>query len=300
MFITLGQLRIQITQRLITGLHLGLLLLLLVLQDTLLRMILLAMIGVLSGIAWLAAHRRYQAITYTPTSRIRTAAQGYVELFGRADVHPGSQAIGFRSGPPSVWYRYRVQRISSSGGFEHISSGCSEDSFILVDDTGSCVIDPVNAEVIAAHARSWVNDDYRISVEYLAPGDLLYAIGNLGTVNQAHNKVDRRVEISALLREWKKDQQDFLARFDTNSDGKIDPLEWERARATAKQTVDHQLRTEAKAPELHCLAQPAAANKPFLLSNQNPDKLAKLYQRWSWFHVTVFVVAILSSLALSG
>ncbi len=59
--------------------------------------------------AWLGAYRRYHLITDTPSSSIQSVAQGYTEFYGRCEPHPGTLPIGFRSGPPCVWYRYKVR-----------------------------------------------------------------------------------------------------------------------------------------------------------------------------------------------
>jgi len=49
---------------------------------------LLAMSAV-SFFAWVANYRRYRAIQDLPTSKVASAAQGYVELFGRAELLAG-------------------------------------------------------------------------------------------------------------------------------------------------------------------------------------------------------------------
>ncbi len=49
---------------------------------------LLAMCGV-SFFAWLGNHRRYRQIHDLPTSKVASAAQGYVELIGRGEPVDG-------------------------------------------------------------------------------------------------------------------------------------------------------------------------------------------------------------------
>lgn len=288
MFLSSEHFGFDLTNSTISGAHFLLFLLLYFVENTGLFIALLVLIGILSFVAWLAAHHRYQIIAYTPSSRIGTAAQGYVELYGQADVHPDTQPIGFRSGPPSVWYRYRVQRVSAEGNWQHISSGTSGDSFELVDDTGRCVIDPEGAEVIASHKRSWRNDDYQISIRYFSPGDKLYVIGELAAARPVNESIDNRVEVSALLREWKKDSADFLRRFDMNNDGQVDVGEWDRAVRAAERNIGEQKREYARQPQLQILSKPKVSSRPFLISNRDPVKLAKIYRWWSWLHLAVF------------
>ena len=52
------------------------------------------LIGISSFFAWYANLRRYRAIADTPTSRIASAPQGYVELTGKGVHPPGERLIG--------------------------------------------------------------------------------------------------------------------------------------------------------------------------------------------------------------
>ena len=51
-------------------------------------LIILPLIAALSVWAWTAMFRRYRAVGDTPTSQVASAAQGYVELSGRAQYPP--------------------------------------------------------------------------------------------------------------------------------------------------------------------------------------------------------------------
>ena len=66
--------------------------------------------------------RRYQAIADTPTSKIRSASQGYVELSGtieKADSPDIQPLSGPLTGLPCVWYRYSIERYRRSGKSSH-------------------------------------------------------------------------------------------------------------------------------------------------------------------------------------
>jgi len=66
----------------------------------------LAIMAAISILAWLSALNRLRAIRDTPTSKIASAAQGYVELTGRG--HPfGEPLMGQLSRLPCLWYRYK-------------------------------------------------------------------------------------------------------------------------------------------------------------------------------------------------
>jgi hypothetical protein len=175
---TLGHFKVELLNRLISAGHLLLFPVVYLAPQLSHKVIALALAGLGSLVAWLAAFRRYHLIAYTPTSRIASAAQGYVELEGRCEPHPGSAPLGFLSGPPCVCYRYVTHRLSGCE-WQFIDRGQSSETFLLLDESGTCVIDPEQAEVLTTHRRKWVSGHYKQQVEYLAPGDMIYALGEL-------------------------------------------------------------------------------------------------------------------------
>ena len=69
----------------------------------------------------------------TPTSRIRSAAQGYVELAGRCGALSGTTNLAPLTQRPCVWWQYRVQRRTGSTSrgnqrtkWQTVNSGRSE------------------------------------------------------------------------------------------------------------------------------------------------------------------------------
>jgi len=243
-----------------------------------------------AAVGWLAASRRYHLIVDTPTSRIASAAQGYVELQGYCQLHPGSLPLGFRSGPPCVWYRYSVRRVGESGS-KLLDRGQSEETFLLDDGSGQCIVDPNRIEVTTTLHRSWQEGDYHVSLEYLRPGEPVYALGYLTTTGGTHLDLDKRVDTSALLAVWKRDADTLHARFDANGDGDIDLHEWQRARTAAEQEVAARHLELRLGPMIHVLGAPPDG-RPFLLSNRAPEQLARRFRYWSWFHATVLGVAL--------
>jgi hypothetical protein len=244
--------------------------------------------------AWLAAYKRYRLIFDTPTSQIMSAAQGYVEIVGRCEPHSGDSLLGFGPIPGCVWLQYTVQQ-RRGGDWRHLESRTSDDTFLIADASGSCILDPDGAEVVNAHRKTWSDDNYRHIARYLLPGDTLYALGELTTIGGARTPLDKRSDVSALLREWKRDHKRLVTRFDSNGDGSIDLEEWETIRRTASQEVDKQHRELRLSPDIHLLRAPRDA-RPLLISNREPDSLARQYHWWSWFHLSVFVAAAVSAL----
>lgn len=253
-------------------------------------------IAIAGLLAWLAAHKRYRLIFDTPTSKIMSAAQGYVEIIGHCEPHSDTSLLGFGPIPPCVWLQYTVQQRRGSQ-WRHLEARTSEDTFLVADASGQCILDPDGAEVVNAHRKSWTNGDYRHIAKYLLPGDPLYVLGNLTTLGGARMALDKRADTSALLREWKRDQNRLLDRFDSNRDGSIDVDEWEIIRQAAAQEIDRQHGELRVRPDIHILRRPQDG-RPLLMSNRDPARLARWYRWWSWFHLSVFVAGAAGGLTL--
>ena len=250
----------------------------------------LAAMSIVSFFAWIATYRRYRQIHDLPTSRIASAAQGYVELFGRSELLPGEPIVSKLSSVPCCWYRYYIERRTSSDKWEYVDSGVSDEYFLLIDDTGQCVISPGGAEVLTKRKETWSQGDYR-HTEWLLPAkSVLYALGEFRTTSAAIAELDERADVSHLLAEWKKDKDWLLARFDQNRDGAIDMKEWERARLEARQEVQrHHGETRAR-DGVHMLEKPRDG-RLFLLATELPDKLGRRFAFWSWAHLIILIGA---------
>ena len=251
---------------------------------------LLAM-SVVSFFAWLGNHRRYRQINDLPTSRVASAAQGYVELLGVGRLIDGSTVHCPVSQRHCCWYRYTVEEEQSDDKWKTVDEGCSVAHFFLVDDSGACVISPDGAEVVTSKHKSWQQGNMRYNEWLLLPGDTLYAIGEFVThTANAPSVAEEREDVSALLSDWKEDRKNLLKRFDLDQDGTISLKEWELARMQAFREVrKRQLEQTGRQTEgVHLLRKPRD-KRLFLLSNEMPDTLGRRYLWWSWAHLTAFI-----------
>lgn len=93
-----------------------------------------------------------QKIRNTPTSKVRSAAMGLVELFGKAKLMEDVKSpITLK---PCVYWRIKAQYWFTSGKtseWRTFYDKHSESRFLLSDDTGDMLIDPLEAEVDIAH-----------------------------------------------------------------------------------------------------------------------------------------------------
>jgi hypothetical protein len=247
--------------------------------------------AVVSFFAWVANYRRYRQIHDLPTSKVASAAQGYVELVGSARPIPGTPVLSRLSLQPCCWFHFVVSEKDSNGKWKQVESGTSDEHFLMVDDTGQCVISPQGAEVLTQDFKSWTQGNHRYEEWLLLPNSVLYALGEfttLGGPSPEQASRDERADVSALIAEWKRDRKRLHERFDLNRDGAIDMKEWERARLEAQREVRRR-HGELRAIEgVHMLRKPRDG-RLFLLANEMPERLGARYRIWSGVHLVIFL-----------
>lgn len=250
----------------------------------------LSLMALISFFAWLSALYRLRTIRGTPTSKVASAAQGYVELIGRGHPLGDPPLISKLRALPCLWYRYKVEQSVSDNKWKTIDSGESVDSFILRDDSGDCVVDPEYAEIITKHRDCWLAGDYRYTEWKFIAHDTLYVLGEFRTRNPGSD-FDSRAALNTLLAEWKRDMPALHQRFDLNNDGELDLDEWMLARQAAKREIAKQKRAIESQADIHLIAQPRDS-KLFLISNLTPEKLSRRYLFWAWAHIAFFLAAL--------
>ena len=250
----------------------------------------LSIMAAISILAWMSALNRLRTIRDTPTSKIASAVQGYVELTGRG--YPfGEPLLGQLSRLPGLWYRYKIEKHESANKWKTVDSGESGDTFILRDETGECVVDPEQAEILTQHRDQWHSLDYRYTEWKLIEHDSIYVIGRFRTQGGSSLQFDTREELNALLAEWKKDMPVLLERFDLDGNGTLDMQEWMLARSAARREVAKMMREEQAQPDIHIVSRPRDSEL-FMISNLDQDKLSRRYLFWSWAHLAIFFGAL--------
>ena len=266
--------------------------------------ILLLLIDLVSLYLIFRFYHRMRMISDTPTSRIRSAAQGYVELEGEGLLMKGDSRRSPLSGLPCLWYKFKIEkRVVSYDSKGHrrtrwktIDSGRSESLFLVRDDSGECVIDPEGAEVTPNSSDSWYSDHagwngplpkssfitfgskgYRLSESRIDIGADLYLLGRFASVGGVHDLPNAREELRHILVEWKRDPQKLLQRFDDDGDGSIDQQEWQGAIKAAKKKVV-QMRAElASGPMTHIIGKPENSRRPFIISTTAQHDIVKCF-----------------------
>ena len=257
-----------------------------------------------------------RAIVDTPTSRIRSAAQGHVELSGRGMLPADSRNKGPLTGLPCTWWRYKIEDrgrrgsfswswgdpISSLWSWSCVDSGISTETFVLDDGTGQCLVDPRGAEVFPSVTTVWYGTtawpDVRIPggggvlgwlLDHIPTGKYRYTehrlqlrehVCALGAFRSEGGVSvdDPDAAVTDLLHQWKQDQAVLLKRFDANHDGALSAAEWEQARAAARKQVMDGRAADTRTPSMNVLAEPTDG-RCFLLAASEGGSLARRFRR---------------------
>ncbi len=221
----------------------------------------------------------------TPLSKIATAAQGFVELTGKANFFGDRQSQGFMSGPPCVWHRYTIFQYKSKMPFRF---GASTVPFLVSDSTGSCVVYPKGAKIVSSSRRTWIENRKRYSARYLRPGADIYILGCLRTTGGSNTEHNEGAEVSGLMAGWKKDRTWLLEEFDANNDGQLSPEEWAQARELAASVVRSKLEVKASDPVTHVISRPGNG-MPYLISDRDPTPMGKTFRLLSYGNLLVAI-----------
>ena len=262
------------------------------------------------GLYWfLRSVQRARTISDVPTSRIRSAPQGYVELIGTGRALQGPPIVSPLSGQHCLWYSYQIDERSSYGnsgerGWKTIERATSDALFSIEDGTGFCIVDPEGAQVIPHVDRRWYGNSrepltglrirrgrYRFREQRLEQDWPLYAIGEFRTLGIPIP--DNGAEVAALLRELKRDPQRMKA-FDRDGDGQVDKGEWELARYWANREVRRRAVEDAP-PEAHSLLSRGSAQRAYILSGKSEDELVRRYR----LHALAGLAALLAGLPMA-
>lgn len=236
---------------------------------------------------WLRSLRHARLIVDTPTSRIASAAQGYVELRGRGLPLDGTPVLSPLTGLPLLWYRLSSYRKDSDGKWQHTDTIDSDASFLLQDDSGVCAVDPEGAEMLVRRRDVHERGELRQIQWSLLKHDPIYVLGDFFTLGSISPDFDVATQVRELLAQWKSDPAELLRRFDLDGNGSIDMQEWELARAQARREVLRQRDEVLSAPEAHVVRKPR--DRLYLISDLDPQVIARRYHLWALFHLAVFL-----------
>jgi len=254
--------------------------------------------------------RRERLVADTPQGRIRSAAQGYVKVSGRAQPAGEAPISSPLTSRPCVWWSYAIahqeQDSKGHGRWSVTESATSVDLFVLSDGDAECLVGPVKAEITPTTDNVWYGDDpwppgpppagdislpllhtgkWRYTERLLGVGDWLTVMGEL----RSHSEVgDLGAAIAAKLHEWKQDQRSLLARFDLDRDGTLSAAEWDAARQAAAAECQTQ-KLQSAIARTSVISQPRNG-EPFLIA---PRSAAQLERRERLYAALDFALGLI-------
>ena len=233
------------------------------------------------------AFKRFRFVDAIATSKIRSAAQGHVELKGLGELMQNDTIISPFSGSRCVWYHCSIDKKTNSGKritWTNISDERSSHLFRLVDDTGECIIDPDHAHVIPESDLTWYGQsrenrsqppkqnklvalnlgNYRFRERLIRPATPLYVLGWFRTLyNEPSDEfISRQVE--DLIKLWKLQPKRYLRTYDFDRNGLIQKEEWAAIRSEARKQVLANISSQKN--EHHVVSRPEETRQPYILS----------------------------------
>ena len=269
-----------------------------------------ALITILALAGLWFAHRSFKLsrlIEDMPTSRVRSASQGFVELVGVAQQLDAPR-IAPLSSTLCLWWSYRIERYQKTGKSRHwttVDKKSSSAPFAMRDETGSCEIVPEGADVHSRHRRRWygstprpisappraesgvslsmqlgsIGRRYRYTEYVLLEGDPLYCLGRFVSDEEGRRTMSLDSMTGDILRHWKTDFEKLLDTYDSNQDGELDSKEWEKVRRVARAEAVKQQKQQAGEELAHQMVQPQASGLPFIIANEMQESLSTRF-RW--------------------
>jgi hypothetical protein len=242
-----------------------------------------------------AAFKRFRFMDGTATSKIRSAAQGHVEIKGLGELMPEDTILSPFSGSRCIWYHCtidRKQRRGKRSSWTNISDERSHHLFRVVDDTGECIIDPDDAFVVPETDLIWYGSsieqskrppqtrrltstlgfgNYRFREQLIRPASEVYVLGWFRSLHNDPSEESISRQIEDLIRQWKMQPQRYLRQFDLDRNGKIQQAEWKAIRSAARGEVLARIREQQR--EIHLMSRPLDSGQPFILSAHSEEVL---------------------------
>lgn len=252
---------------------------------------------------WKRSFQHARVMEDMPTSKVRSAAQGFVELAGTQHALEGSALSAPLTGRACTWWSYVIEKKKR----RHTSKGRTQTTWVtleketsvgffnLRDETGEILVNPCGADVTPSIKKVWYGNSrrpsgagsgfggvfggrYRYTERIMRPGEPIYALGHFETWSNIPDKDERSKRRAEILAEWKKNPTELVERFDSDGDGRVDMEEWDRARKAAEADVEDHVAQAAMKPDVDVLMK-SEEDHPFILSTKSQDELTKVY-RW--------------------
>lgn len=239
-----------------------------------------------AGLYWFYyAFSRQHGVADTPTSRIASAAQGYVELGGEAVKLHGVRELFAQNGVPCLWYRRLDDLAPDAAGADG-----TQEPFGVRDETGFAIVLPYHAQVEAVRRYTWIGSDGKgYAEDRIYAGDRLYVLGEF---TSSEPSFDLEKAVANKLLQWREDPGALLTRFDANRDGHIDAQEDWKMRVQALHAA--QAEGDAAIAEYRAvnLIKSPEDSRAFIISTRPRRSLNRRLLAWEVLGLAAFIAGI--------
>jgi len=252
----------------------------------------------------------------TPTSKVRSAAMGFVEICGTA--RRAYNVISPVGQWPCVYYRTRrYRRRTDAQGHQtwHLVDDMRSGPipFYVQDETGKILVDPDGAQIRVRHkhesfggaglvrllgAPTEMDLDEKYIEETIPEMATVYVLGTAKP--QRRERPTLRQRVALKLRDLKRDSVRMM-KYDLDMDGKIDDREWEMARRDMEESALVEALQEQKdeGPQV-VVGRARHAQLPFVVAEDQEPQLTQSYvwktRLWLAACVVLMIVGVLSLL----
>lgn len=262
----------------------------------------LGLMAVISFLAWRTAYKHARLVMDNPTSKVASAAQGYVELLGKTRRRPDEQVVAPYSHTPCVWCRYSKEELVGDSRLT-VASGETAATFVLEDSTGRCLVDPEGAIITTSHKAKWREGKYDYTEWRLLEDEPIYVLGEFRTLSSkvqrgewAHDPLRTAQAFTDLIREFVTERVAQREDCRRQSRAASEVQEWFVKRMKDRWAEKGYDRIP-DAAQMGCVRAPGDGRK-FLISNLPPVQMVQNYVRWTRLHLAVFIGAACSLAAL--
>jgi len=241
-----------------------------------------------------------------PTSKVRSIAMGLVELYGTAIADVILTAPYTKT--PCVFYHIIIERLvrnKNSSNWVKEFEMKTDIPFFLKDETGSVVVDPVNADTDLPLRYTRIDGNMRYKEYNIMEREPLYVLGTAKRKDSLQDRIHKEVE--QRIREVVENPEE-KQKLDINKDMWIDEKEWELAREKINREVAEEFSRAGEQFKKNSHPVPDGLEnviigmgeneKYFILSNKSEKELIEHYKYKAFFYVVAGAILTLVCLKI--
>lgn len=196
----------------------------------------------------------YRTIQNTPTVKLDSAPQGFVEIIGQVIESPAGLQVCPASNTRCAWWHYYKDELihqdrKGNEDWQRVVEASSYHPIYVDDGTATCHIAPIEATMYITRTskreETKQGKHYRYYEQFIFPAEKIYLLGSLETRNLS----EQPKSAEDIILEWQLDPPEFYNRFDQNKDCQLGCDEWQAIKSAVQlaattsqlQTIEHRI-----------------------------------------------------------